>query len=66
MVTIFSSGTDDDEEISDTGISNSVVPTLCGPGGLGRDGMGLRYDEIILTWDSFSDTREDGNWSRDD
>ncbi len=42
MVEIFESGVGEEEGISDTGISHSTVPTLCGPSGLGRDGIGLR------------------------
>jgi hypothetical protein len=48
MVEILGSGVGEDEGISETGISHSVVPTLCGPEGSGRVGMGLRYDEIIV------------------
>lgn len=48
IVEILESGTGACEGISEDGISHSVVPTLCGPRGLGRVGIGLRYDEIIL------------------
>ena len=48
IVEILESGTGAEDGISEDGISHSVVPTLCGPRGLGRVGIGLRYDEIIL------------------
>lgn len=36
-----------DEAISETGISHSEVPTLCGPNGSGRYGIGFRYEIIF-------------------
>ena len=38
MVVMFSAGKGDVDGISEIGISHSVVPTLCGPWGLGTAG----------------------------
>lgn len=48
MVEICASGRGEDEGISETGTSHSTVPTLCGPSGFGRVGIGLR-EEIMVT-----------------
>ena len=47
MVVMFSSGRGDVEGISKIGISHSVVPTLCGPKGLGIAGTGLSCGNIV-------------------
>ena len=47
MVVMFSSGGELDE-ICDTGISNSMVPTLCGPRYCGRDGNGFKDDNMVV------------------
>lgn len=47
MVETVGSGDGADEAISETGISHSEVPTLCGPKGSGRYGMGFRYEIIF-------------------
>ena len=39
MVVMFSSGKGDGEDISEIGISHSLVPTLCGPNGCGTAGI---------------------------
>lgn len=61
MVEIWGSGTGEDEGISEIGISHSVLPTSCGPKGLGRDGIGLRYE--IMVGCGLLEGR--GKWSRD-
>ena len=42
------SGTGEVDEISETGISNSDVPTLWEPRYCGNDGKGLIYDSILV------------------
>lgn len=64
MVVIASSGTGDVEGISEIGISHSVVPTLCGPNGLGTAGIGLSCASIVVVIPSNVLDQERSKWSR--